>query len=571
MNKVYNYNNFLFNLILEDNSTSRFYLSRDLKKILKKSKHPIAKRLLELDSDKEEKKMTLIDIDEDNINNFTFVQSNKIIDRFLEDEGVNIKDREEVEKITSQNKNIINDYINIKKYWSYNRSSIKMGKFVNKIFPDEYKQSGSPNHDIESFVNDMKFIRSNKFSDFKIIKGEDIKKYYLGENYDSRSSSSNLGNSCMRYEKCQDYIDFYIQNNVEMVVLFSDEEEDKIVGRAILWDIQFIDGEEVNRKFMDRIYSIYDYDIDHFKEYAKENGWLYKRYQNMDEHEQIVDTIDDSTEYRTLKTRNNIKKTEYYPYMDTMKYFYVDYGYLSNEHRDLGDNVYKLEETNGKYEIPGKIYISFYDDFYEEDEVVWVDDIEDHRLPEDAVWVESEGQWISDDYANNYYKYSERMDEYIHEDDAIYIKSLDDYVTERYAEDNFHISDITDEFLTDEEAVYSDLYETYIRDSESIEIITEYGVDYVFKDDKDSYIPYFNLRKKEMEYYSNTYDGFIKVNVTDGEDNFDSFRQVYKHKDWDKEHIFKWNGRLFYDIDGKLKDYLTGQKRLWEKRIKFYE
>lgn len=571
MKKMINYNDFLFNLILENKNTIRFVISERLKILLKKSNHPIANKLLDLDKNEEETKITLIDLDDKNINNFTFVQSNKIIDKVLIDN--NIVDDDKIQYVlTNQRSAIGNIIMKHNTYWEHNRSTIKMGKLVNKLFPNEYQQSGSPNNDIESFVNKMRFLRSNKFYNFKIVQGEDIKKYYLYQNYDSKSrNGSALGSSCMRHEECQDYIDFYVKNNIQMVIMFSDDEDDKIAGRAILWDIQFIDDEEVDRKYMDRIYTIYDYDVDNFKEYAIKNGWLYKNKQNMEQSEYICDPIDNTCERRTLRTTNNIKKTHYYPYMDTMKYFYPDNGYLTNNMSSvLDENVYKLESTNGKYELFGKEYVEYYDDWFHEDELIFVDDINEYRLPEDATYIESEHRWVTNEYADENYVYSEIMDEYVDRNDVVYISSMGDYVSYDYADNNFNYSEISSEYLTDDESVFSAYYDTYIKQDNAVKLITidsdDDVYDYVLKDDINNYIQYFNDRKNKIENYSTLYDGFIKVNVPENENDFTKFKEVYKHKEWDKDKIFKWNGRYFYDKNGKLKDYLTGQKRLWEKK-----
>ena len=68
-----------------------------------------------------------------------------------------------------------------------------------------------------------------------------------------------------------------------MVILYSDDGEIKngkyissrIKGRAILWDAK-INNENV--KFMDRIYTTKDNDVELFKQYAEKNGYWYKKY-----------------------------------------------------------------------------------------------------------------------------------------------------------------------------------------------------------------------------------------------------------------------------------------------------
>ena len=56
-----------------------------------------------------------------------------------------------------------------------------------------------------------------------------------------------------------------------LVIYKSDDDTDKILGRALLWKLR--DG----KRFMDRIYTANDSDVQLFKDYAKENGWYTKR------------------------------------------------------------------------------------------------------------------------------------------------------------------------------------------------------------------------------------------------------------------------------------------------------
>ena len=96
---------------------------------------------------------------------------------------------------------ITNEYPDILKK---SRSSLKLGKFINKLFPNKYNSQ-----QIEMFTNVFKSLATD--SDvIKEVIGEDIKKWYLEDNYFEKVGS--LGSSCMRYEECQDYFDIYTEN-----------------------------------------------------------------------------------------------------------------------------------------------------------------------------------------------------------------------------------------------------------------------------------------------------------------------------------------------------------------------
>lgn len=97
---------------------------------------------------------------------------------------------------------------------------------------------------------------------FEIVKGADIKKYYLYENY--YKDTGDLGNSCMKKKECQSKLDFYsINPNISMLVLIK---EDKIIGRALLWKTKN------NEVVMDRIYTCHSRHDKRFIVYAKTNN-----------------------------------------------------------------------------------------------------------------------------------------------------------------------------------------------------------------------------------------------------------------------------------------------------------
>lgn len=556
---INNYNDFL----LENVSVNlKFKLSIRLKDLLEQSKHPIAIKLISFDDDKEDSKYTLVDFDDDNINNFTYGLSNKILDQVAKDKGYS--DTDTLIKSYDDIRNYVN-HVTQKadgKYWKINRVSTKIGRFINKLFPKEFKQSGNPGHDLESFTNDIKNLRTQDDSRIKIVKGQELKDFYSKDNYNPDAfAGSTLGGSCMKHDRCQDYIDFYVINNIEMVVLLSKDDDTKIDARAILWTISNIDGDEIERKFMDRIYTIYDYDTNKLIDYAKKQGWLYKKRQNMEAREQICDPKDDTCYARDMRTSNNIKvnPNDLYPYMDTMKFFHVDSGYLTNEETD-DNEVYKLEEIDGSYTMEGRIYVEYYEEWMYEDDLRWCEIEATYRMYDDCTYIQSIDEYVTNEYADDNYVYSEVMDEYLDNDDAI--KIGDEYVTLYYAQDNYTWSEYSKEWLDEDDAVFSEQHDSYLNRDSAIEVITDDGDDWRIKDD-DTYIEYHSDKYATNDFYDNEMDDFILVYTQNDDDDPNDFTKVYKHKEWDKDMIFKWNGRYFYGTN-KLKDRITGQKRLWE-------
>lgn len=206
-------------------------------------------------------------------------------------------------------------------------SEIKIGRLVTKIINT---LGGSfKDKDVEDFVNKYKasYDSMNNIEDnFKIVKGEDIRKYYSKDNYykDSKSEGTQLWKSCMSSNYCQSFLDIYVENpdNINMLVLLKDG---KVLGRALLWNLD--DG----NKFMDRIYTISDSYIFNIEKWGKENGYII------------------FSELKSYTLEVTLKPEVYgsYPYMDTFKYYDSSTGFITND-SDLYDNDFiMLSETDG--------------------------------------------------------------------------------------------------------------------------------------------------------------------------------------------------------------------------------
>lgn len=273
MENIKNYNTFILDMILEqiNHGELPFKLTERLIELLHKIDHKISDKLMEDDHDDRSAKFTLIDYDDDDEDMFTFATSAKILDTIKvktisQDQDTNM---DMFYELISNSKG---------KIWNDNRSKIKIGKLINKLYPNTYVNAGRPGEDIESFVNAIKAERTKKMGNFKIVSGKDVVKYYYKKNYEKGSDRSTLGNSCMAGKECQPYIGFYAVNEdkVKLVILMSSQ-GDTIRGRALLWSLDKLDGERTNRKYMDRIYVIKQHDVEKFKDLATSNGWLYKK------------------------------------------------------------------------------------------------------------------------------------------------------------------------------------------------------------------------------------------------------------------------------------------------------
>lgn len=193
-------------------------------------------------------------------------------------------------------------------FWtSSRRFNARPGSVIKKIFPNFSEK------EIDNFITLYRTIISKPNFEFKVVKGDDIKKYYHYSNYCDNSSS--LGASCMKHDSCQDFLDVYTQNQDKVSLLIMVNSDDKILGRAILWNLPDI-------KVMDRIYTIDDNDLTfYFKKWAQDNGYFYKKEQKWNNTLYFVNP-DGNMVYLELSVKiDNINKFENYPYFDTFKFY----------------------------------------------------------------------------------------------------------------------------------------------------------------------------------------------------------------------------------------------------------
>lgn len=144
----------------------------------------------------------------------------------------------------------------------------------------------------------------------KILPSNKIRYAYLDVNY--FSSVGCLGSSCMRYKEMQKALNFYIKNNVKIVVVI--DNNSKIHARALLWEN--VKSTELKNPFtyLDRVFFNSDYLVDQFRDLAKENKW--KSYNSTSagkgKYHYYIDNID-------------ITGICYLPYTDTFRFlFYRD-------------------------------------------------------------------------------------------------------------------------------------------------------------------------------------------------------------------------------------------------------
>lgn len=221
------------------------------------------------------------------------------------------------------------------------KSDLKVGRFLRKILPEDK----ASNKDIECIVNAFKSHNEylkNIDKHFKVVEGEDIKYWYYEDKYVPNQSI--LNNSCMRFEKCQEYFDLYTEpeNGVKMLILT--DVHDRLLCRALLWTL------DNGTKYMDRIYGR-EHTIKTFIQWGKDNGYTLFYDEGWDD-------------YTEMKVTLKADYGKYFPYLDTFRYMInrepvdsnnedVVYGefinILTSKRKGTIPNLYCLEYTNGTY------------------------------------------------------------------------------------------------------------------------------------------------------------------------------------------------------------------------------
>lgn len=240
-----------------------------------------------------------------------------------------------------------------KEVWSQSRNNMKVGRLVRAILQSATVEF--TDKDIEEFTNRFKAtydFAMDALKQFDIVKGSDIAHWYDGENY--VSGGGTLNNSCMA-DMPSGTFDIYTKNSdVSLVILYSDDGQlkddkytsEKIKGRALLWTC-IIQGVEGTQKFMDRIYTKDDSDVELFKQFAEKNGWWWKSDQNME-------PWDDITNGSVRKAKRIIVEADEiifrnYPYMDTMCYLNTDDFIITND-EDYDGLDRRCRDTGGDYD-----------------------------------------------------------------------------------------------------------------------------------------------------------------------------------------------------------------------------
>lgn len=225
---------------------------------------------------------------------------------------------------------------------------MKGGRYITKMFPE------ITHHELHEFLSK---IEGGKI---EIVEGEDIRFWYHGKNYSQSEDTDSLGNSCMKHEDCQRYMDIYVENPDVCKMAILKDDSDKLIGRALLWKAQkrasYNSGDYM---IMDRIYGTAKTQAK-FKEWAKANGYYHKMEQNY--CTQGITNGEENLSIENMEVKGYFDYS-YYPYLDSFYLVNPDRDKISGSHFSEDDIV--LRRTGGGYE---DIFESDYWDEYRDDD-----------------------------------------------------------------------------------------------------------------------------------------------------------------------------------------------------------
>ena len=448
-----NYLDFIFESVAKNEMM--IYYSEDFRNILKRvsDKSSIAQALISAEESNQATDIyTLIDITEKN-DTISLIQVNRIVRELPE-----FKDKTRLPySIHIKNRG--------SKFWNTGRTEMKIGRWVKRLLTEVHKAS-VPDSKIEEFVNIYKsIVDGGDLGNFELVSGEDIRKWYLSSNYEIVRGQ--LGNSCMRYTDCQTYFDIYVKNPevCQLLILKSDDNKDKIKGRALVWKLT--DG----TYYMDRIYTINDSDRLLFLDYAR-----LKKIQYSYDSNKIGENIEVQ-----LGNHGYYNK---YPYMDTFLAYSPSKNMLSDDDTLWpSSGYYLLQETDGGYKSDDVVWSDWASEYIPTGDAIFCKNIQDYIWSGDAVYLEYKDEYAypnedvvwSEFHSENFYSddivYSELMSDNLYPDNEQVIKIRVDY----YGNTDYVVKSRTDLYVEVDGGYYG--RSTYIKNP--------YTGKYHFLDEKD--------------------------------------------------------------------------------------
>jgi hypothetical protein len=517
--KILNYNELILEKLILGINESIIYYSPPLKDILNKiakKENEIAKELVNLEGTDVKPDVTYLDIDKEGFLSFITMKNveKKLKDKGLRDDLIN--------DIVNQGGNTgihLSSALYDQDYnygiFSKSRNPIKLGKLLNQVLKGSYTDKEK-----EEFVNLFKARISGSDEKFELVEGSDIPFWYNRKNY--AEEKGQLGGSCMRggYDR---YFQIYADHPEVCKMLILKDDENKLLGRSLIWKINSKNKDLEFEYFMDRQYTIKESDVQKFRDYADSQGWAYKTNNNHSSYYGVTYKGENHSITMEVKTSPDY---ETFPYLDTFKMYDPSTGILNND-RDSSDEYedwYILEDTGGGYEVvESGVWSDWHDRMIPEDEAVYSEAVSSWIYRDDAVeiehgWTRHHGWWPED---HDDILYDEYNNYWIHQDDTTYCEDYNESIHSDTAVDI--ITDI--EFDGD---VYSNSY--YWEDDSSVIDINEL-ISYEFlKENRRGWDDYDYIHKDLL---IKNYKGYwilhmLRIEVYDLKEEFNGVTKLRK-------------------------------------------
>lgn len=295
----------------------------------------------------------------------------EFIDKDLAQNWVDVSDKDDaVTFMSDRGAKRVDPMLGTGLFTTKGRNEIKVGRLARAILTELGKKV--VDKDIEVFVNTYKAALEDVSKKFILVNGPIIKKYYLEDSYASQKGT--LGDSCMKDESSQSYFKIYTKNPENCQLLVYLDENDKVLGRALVWKLHTKEMYTMDQKptecpaeyFMDRVYTANDSDVIKFTNHAKEKGWLYKWKMVADDKDGIVFKYNDKLIFGCISVELNKCLFRKYPFVDSLNFCDGDslisnVGFPKNE-GDEDDEPFVMQNTDGSSEQCSGCDGSGYDD-----------------------------------------------------------------------------------------------------------------------------------------------------------------------------------------------------------------
>lgn len=295
-------------------------------------------------------------------------------------------------------------------------TATKISRLVNTLFPKEYEDAEGQKM-LRDLIDKYGALTDDTMK-LEIVKGEEIRKWYLEDNYDDKRGE--LASSCMRYDRCQTYFDIYTKNPDVVSMLICTNAKGLLIGRALIWELA---GSKEPSQLMDRIYFRNERVKEKFISYAEEHDMAYKAGRG------LTNIVWHGARFmRSPKVQLDEWEFDEYPYMDTFAKLDIEDGTLYNS-EDKAEGFYILTSTDGGYFEREEVFSNYEDQYIDEDEADWSEPLQDWISKDNSVYVSTDYDRTTGIYPKDHpdIKLIEGQG-YFHIDDTVFSEAMDQYI-----------------------------------------------------------------------------------------------------------------------------------------------